>query len=73
MSTVYSVRISKALKERLEKLHQVNWQNEVRAFLEEKVKEEMKSRQLVEGRKVRSAMKKVSAAEIIREDRKNAH
>jgi len=37
------------------------------------VKEEMKSRQLVEGRKVRSAMKKVSAAEIIREDRKNAH
>ncbi len=74
MSTVYSVRIPKELKEALEKLDDVDWQGELRAFLEKKVRKELMEKQLDEGRRVRSAMKaKVSAAEIIREDRENAH
>ena len=73
MSTVYSLRISKELKDSLERLDTVNWQQELRAFLEKKVKSELASRQLEEARKLRSAMKRVSAAEIIREDRKSIH
>ena len=74
MSTVYSVRIPKALREALENLDDVDWQGELRAFLEQKVRKELMERQLEEGRRLRSSMKaRVSAAEIIREDRENAH
>jgi hypothetical protein len=72
MSTVYSVRISKQLKEALEKIDNVDWQRELRAFLEKKVRSELRARQLEEARKLRSTMKRVSAAEIIRKDRENA-
>lgn len=74
MSTVYSVRIPKKLKEALQKLDGTDWQGELRAFLEKKVREETMARQLDEGRKLRSKMRAtVSAAEIVREDRENAH
>jgi hypothetical protein len=72
MSTVYSVRISKELKEALEKIDNVDWQRELRAFLEKKVRGELRARQLDEARKLRLTMKRVSAAEIIRKDRENA-
>lgn len=74
MSTVYSVRIPKELKEALERLSEVDWQGELRAFLENKVRRELMTKQLEEGKKIRSTMKaEVSAAELLREDRENGH
>lgn len=74
MSTVYSVRIPKELKEALEKLEGIDWQGELRAFLERKVRRELMARQIAEGRKLRSSMKaEVSSSEIVREDRENGH
>ncbi len=74
MSTVYSLRIPKALKQALEQLEDVNWQAELRVFLERKVRLEYTRRQLKEARSLRARMKRrISSAEIIREDRKTAH
>jgi hypothetical protein len=74
MSTVYSVRIPRQLRDALEKLNEVDWQNELRAFLERKVREEYMRKQLEEARILRGRMKHtVSSAEMIREDRENAH
>jgi hypothetical protein len=72
MSTVYSVRISKELKDALERLNRVDWQGEVRAFLQKKVSSELRIRQLNDARKFRATMKRVNAAEIIRKDRENS-
>lgn len=72
VSTVYSVRIPKALKEALEKLDGIDWQGELRAFLEKKVRRELMVRQIEEGRRLRSTMKaKVNSAELLREDRED--
>ena len=74
MSAVYSVRIPRELKEALEKLDEVDWQRELRAFLERKVRRKLVVKQLEEARKIRAGMKRrVNAAEMIREDRENAH
>ncbi len=74
MSTVYSVRIPKALKEALEQLEDVNWQEELRLFLEREVKHEYTRRQIKEARRLRARMKQtVNSAGLIREDRKNGH
>jgi hypothetical protein len=72
MSTVYSFRIPKQLKDTLEKLSEVDWQQELRTFLEQKVREEYVRKQLEEARDLRSKMKHaVNSAELIREDREN--
>lgn len=75
MSTaVYSIRIPRKLKETIEKLEDVNWQEEVKAFLEQKVKEHYLQRELEAARKVGAQMKQtVDSAEIIRADREHAH
>lgn len=73
MSTVISIRVPRELKDALEKLDRIDWQRELRAFLEEKVRRELRARQLEEAKKLRDMMKSVSAAEIIREDRDKAH
>ncbi|MEM1512709.1 MAG: hypothetical protein QXN15_09160 [Candidatus Jordarchaeales archaeon] len=67
-SETFSVRIPKKLKEDMKKLP-VNWQEEVRSFIEGRVRAE-KARLLVEEAKLlRDGTKKVSSAELIREDR----
>lgn len=73
MSTVYSVRIPKRLREALNKLQDVDWQEELRAFLEQRVRAEYVRKQLEAARKLRVGMKEISSAEIIREDRENVH
>lgn len=75
MSTeIYSLRIPKKLKEALKQLDDVNWQEEVRAFLEQETREEYLRKQLSEARKLRAKMKQtISSADIIREDRENVH
>ncbi|MEM1717849.1 MAG: antitoxin [Thermosphaera sp.] len=67
-SETFSVRIPKKLKEDMKKLP-VNWQEEVRSFIECRVRAE-KARLLVEGVKpLRDRTKRVGSAELIREDR----
>ncbi len=73
MSTVYSVRIPKRLREALNKLQDVDWQEELRTFLEQRVRTEYVRKQLEEAGKLRAQMKEIGSAEIIREDRENVH
>jgi hypothetical protein len=70
MSTVYSIRVPKKLKKDIETLDNVDWQNETRTFLEERVRKERISRQLEAARKNKERMKvTLNVAELIREDR----
>jgi hypothetical protein len=74
MSTVYSVRIPKKLKQTLEALNEVDWQTEIRQFLETKARESHLRLELEEARRLRASMKKtVNSAQIIRADRDDAH
>jgi len=70
MSTnVYSVRIPKEIKKAMERLKEINWQDEIRKLITQKVKEESKKRLLLEAKVLRAKMKSSNIAEIIREDR----
>lgn len=74
MSSVYSVRMPKELKEALEELDDVDWQRELRAYIEQKVREEYIKKQLGAARQLRKKMKHaISSVELIREDRNSAH
>lgn len=74
MSSVYSVRIPKKLKEEIEKIDRVDWQAETRTFLERKVRKERLARDIEKAREQRRKSKKtISSAELIREDRQNVH
>lgn len=74
MSSVYSVRIPKRLKEDIEKIDKVDWQSETRRFLEKKVRRERLVIQLEKARELRRKSKKmISAADLIREDRRLGH
>ncbi|MDH2901941.1 MAG: hypothetical protein PXY39_13310, partial [archaeon] len=57
MSSVYSVRVSKKLKEEIERLDKVDWQNETRSFLEERVRKERINRQIEKARRNKKRMK----------------
>lgn len=68
------MRIPRRLREALEKLDDVNWQEELRGFLEQRVREHYLRRELEEARKIRAQMREtVGSAEIVREDREHAH
>jgi len=70
-STVLGIRIPKRLKEELERL-KINYSEEVRKYLERRVREEKMKMLLEEIEKVRSKTKKIDenlSAKIIREDR----
>lgn len=73
MSTVISVRISKKLKEKMDELKDlVNWSEEIRKFLEKRVKELHRRKVLEEIRKVLEKIPespKGTAAKYVREDR----
>lgn len=72
MSAVLSVRIPRELKEKLKKLSEVNWRNEIVLFLTERVKYYEKLRVIKE---VREIIEKIpgaepgTAAQYVREDR----
>ncbi len=66
---VYSIRIPKKVR-RMMDLVDVNWQEEIRKFIEKRVREEYAKVLLRRGRELREKMKtSVPAAELIREDR----
>lgn len=74
MSSVYSVRVSKKLKEEIERLDKVDWQNETRSFLEGRVRKERINRQIEEARRNKKRMKiTLNVAQLIREDREHGH
>jgi len=69
-SVVFSVRISQDLRNTMEEMKEVNWQEEIRNKIEELVRDKNKERILAEARSVRAEMKGVvKASELIRADR----
>jgi len=70
MSEVYSIRIPRKLRETLNQLREVDWQEEIRRFLSGRAREEHLRRLLKEAKEHRSKMgREISAAQLIREDR----
>ncbi len=75
MSHVISFRIQKNLKNLMDKVD-VNWSEEIKRFIEWRVREELKRKFLSEARSLRKRIgveSKISAAELIREDREFEH
>ena len=75
MTYVISIRIRKELKDLMDKID-VNWGEEIRRFLEERVKIELKKKFLQDAKKLRQKIglkSPISAAELIREDREHEH
>ena len=73
MSVVISVRVPKRLKEEMDRLGgYVNWSEEIRRFLEERVRELRRKRVLEEARRVIERLpeaRRGTAAGYVREDR----
>ncbi len=75
MSTVvFSVRIDRRLKELMEQFPEVDWGEEVRKFLEKRVRELIKMKILGEADELREKLRREvgvlrSSAELVREDR----
>jgi len=67
-SETFSVRIPKKLKEEMRKLP-VDWQGEVRAFIENRVRVEKARMMIEEAKRLRGETRMVSSADLIREDR----
>lgn len=75
MSHVISLRIQKDLKNLMDMVD-VNWSEEIKHFIERRVREELKKKFLSEARSLRKRIgveSRVSAAELIREDREFEH
>ena len=77
MSVTFSIRISKQLKELMDRLN-VNWDEEIRKFLEIRVYELLKEQILTEAKRIRESIRLSygifpSLATVIGEDRKTGH
>lgn len=68
-TTVYSVRIPKEIRDAMEKTKDIDWQEEIRRMIIERVRQETKKRLLEEAKEIRKKMKSSSISEMIREDR----
>ena len=71
MSTkpVYSVRIPEEVRDLMKDMKDEEWHEEIRTMIEELVKKKNKERLLTEAKTLRSDMKAIDAAKLIREDR----
>ena len=67
--TVYSVRIPVEIREAMKEMEDIDWQEEVRAAVEDLVRKKSKERLLEEAQKLRNSMNPINASELIREDR----
>ena len=77
MSDVIAIRVPKKLKDELQELN-LNYAEEVRAYLEKMVKRKKLKKTLIEVDTFRNELSKrigttMSSAEIIRQDREHAH
>ncbi len=68
-TTVYSIRIPKEIRDAMEKTKDIDWQEEIRKMIIERVRQETKRRLLKEARELRKKMKSSNISEMIREDR----
>lgn len=74
MSTksVYSIRIPVKFRKMMDEMEEVNWQEEIRQLTIKLIREERKKKLLKDAERLRTKMKDLKSAEIIREDR-NSH
>lgn len=74
MSTksVYSIRIPVKFRKMMDEMEEVNWQEEIRQLTIKLIREERKKKLLQDAERLRTKMKDLKSAEIIREDR-NSH
>ncbi len=68
-TTVYSIRIPREIREAMEKMKDVDWQEEIRKMIIDRVRKELKRRLLEEAKELRSKMKSSNISDMIREDR----
>ena len=75
MSVVFSVRISKKLKKLMDECKDVDWAEEVRAFINRRVRELLMENYLRVAKEVRKQLEKVPMPvdELIREDREREY
>ncbi|MCS7364686.1 MAG: CopG family transcriptional regulator [archaeon GB-1867-035] len=75
MSTVISIRVSKRLKELMDKCENVDWSEEVRQFIARRVREVLMEAYLKAARNARRQLSKlqVPVDKLIREDREREH
>jgi len=75
MSVVFSVRIPKKLKKLMDECKGVDWAEEVRAFINRRVRELLMKDYLRVAREARKQLNKVpiSVDELIREDREREY
>ena len=75
MSTVISIRVSKRLKELMDKCENVDWSKEVRQFIARRVRKILMEGYLKAARNARKQLSKlpVSVDKMIREDREREH
>lgn len=75
MSSVISIRIRKELKELMDKVD-VDWSNEIRKYIEKKVREELKKKFIHDAKKLREKIgveSSIPSYKLIREDREHEH
>ncbi len=68
-TTVYSIRIPREIREAMEKMKDVDWQEEIRKMIIDRVRKELKRRLLEEAKELRGKMKSSNISDMIREDR----
>jgi hypothetical protein len=68
-TTVYSIRIPREIRDAMEKTKDIDWQEEIRKMIIDRVRQETKRRLLEEARELRNKMKSSNISEMIREDR----
>lgn len=67
--TVYSIRVPEEIRELMKNMEDVDWQEEIRAMVEQLVRKKSKERLLAEANELRRDMKSINGAKLIREDR----
>ncbi|MQL56300.1 VapB-type antitoxin [Acidianus ambivalens] len=68
MSTVYSIRIPKKLRELMNSVN-VDWQKEISKYIEDRVRKELIRKYIEEGKKNLAKMKNIDNSDLIRENR----
>ncbi|EKQ54189.1 MAG: hypothetical protein B655_0991 [Methanobacterium sp. Maddingley MBC34] len=67
--SVYSIRIPVKFREIMDEMDDVNWQEEIRQLTLKLIQEKSKKKLLEDAETLRSNMKNVESAALIREDR----
>jgi len=75
MSVVFSVRIPRKLKELMDRCKGVDWAEEVKAFINKRVRELLMKNYLRAAREARKQLDRIPVPidELIREDREREH